>query len=499
MEHRNLLGQPLMHTMDHEQIRNHPHHDPCLTLGSGSFIHPSENMTVCGLNSEAYSNTSSPTTHPFLPNFNLEVPCYAAAHAGVSQHPFMHSWSACSSSQFPPYYIHNEPCPTQFNIGDINVAAHPPTGFDTVTYKRKIPTIHYFSQNASTNSCLNTGSSSHAISAELLEPTQPAGPHCLPWEPIGVISDHRRNNPFGYVEDQRNIRCHNVNAHQPRNISLPIHTPNSLSEHLQSVTHTSGLNVLAQWNRAPFSLEPYTRLIPSEINQLHRHYVRNTTGEIDGYSNFCLVPNQPTRNMVVNRRIIYGQGVGYRDSVSYGAVGPEANLADMWLPYADGVVPPRYSRQLPMIGYVNGRTRTHYIGDEDSGHRRWLSETAAIRNQSTFTDPRSLFDEHHDMRLDIDNMDYEELLALEEQIGNVSTGLSEDAISRCLMETLHYCDQRLDKSEEGHCIICLEPYKNRDYVGRLRCGHDFHSCCIKQWLLIKNICPICKALALEDL
>ncbi|KAG6491989.1 hypothetical protein ZIOFF_046935 [Zingiber officinale] len=472
MEHKNLLGQPLIHTMNHEQIQNHPRHDPCLTLGSSSFMHPSENITVCGLNSEPYSNTSSPTTHPFVPTFNLEVPCYAAAHAGVSQHPFMHSWSSCSSCQFPPYYIHNEPCLTQFNIGDINVAAHPPTGFDTVTYKRKIPTIHYFSQNASTNSCLNAGSSNHAVSAELLDPTQPAGPHCLPWEPIGVISDHRRNNPFSYVEDQRNIRCHNVNVRQPRNISLPIHTSNNFSEHLQSVAHTSGLNVLAQWNHAPFSLEPYTRLIPSEINQLHRHYVRNTTGEIDGYSNFCLVPNQPTRNMVVNSRIIYGQGVGYQDSVSYGAVGPEANLADMWLPSADGVVPPRYSRQLPT--------------------------TAAIRNQSTFTDPRSLFDEHHDMRLDIDNMDYEELLALEEQIGNVSTGLSEDAISKCLLETLYYCDQRLVESEEGHCIICLEPYRNRDCLGRLKCGHDFHSCCIKQWLLIKNICPICKALALED-
>ncbi|MDV3181289.1 MAG: RING finger domain-containing protein, partial [Candidatus Phytoplasma australasiaticum] len=27
----------------------------------------------------------------------------------------------------------------------------------------------------------------------------------------------------------------------------------------------------------------------------------------------------------------------------------------------------------------------------------------------------------------------------------------------------------------------------------LRCGHEFHEGCIKQWLLRKNDCPICRA------
>lgn len=175
-------------------------------------MHPSENITVCGLNSEAYNNTPSTTSHPSLLNFNLEVPCYAAAHAGIAEQPFIHSWSSCNSRQFQPYYIHNEPCPTQFHSGDINVAVDPPTSFDTVTYERKIPTIHYFSQNASSNSCLNAGRSSHAVSTELSEPTQPTGPHYLPWEPISMISYHRRNIPFSYAEDPRNIRSHHVNA-----------------------------------------------------------------------------------------------------------------------------------------------------------------------------------------------------------------------------------------------------------------------------------------------
>ncbi|KAG6698442.1 hypothetical protein I3842_08G020000 [Carya illinoinensis] len=46
-------------------------------------------------------------------------------------------------------------------------------------------------------------------------------------------------------------------------------------------------------------------------------------------------------------------------------------------------------------------------------------------------------DQHRDMRLDIDNMSYEELLALEERMGTVSTALPEDALSECLKRSIH--------------------------------------------------------------
>ncbi|CAI9262273.1 unnamed protein product [Lactuca saligna] len=42
-------------------------------------------------------------------------------------------------------------------------------------------------------------------------------------------------------------------------------------------------------------------------------------------------------------------------------------------------------------------------------------------------------DHHRDMRMDIDHMSYEELLALGEQIGNAGSGLSEDFISGGLL------------------------------------------------------------------
>ncbi|KAK9688835.1 hypothetical protein RND81_09G014500 [Saponaria officinalis] len=114
-------------------------------------------------------------------------------------------------------------------------------------------------------------------------------------------------------------------------------------------------------------------------------------------------------------------------------------------------------------------------------------------------------DHHRDMRLDIDDMSYEELLALSERIGTVNTGLSEDDITGHLktkryratratinLEELPCIDQNNDS-----CIICQDEYEDRDKLGTLECGHEYHAECLKKWLLVKNVCPICKSPALK--
>ncbi|KAK1395812.1 E3 ubiquitin-protein like [Heracleum sosnowskyi] len=101
-------------------------------------------------------------------------------------------------------------------------------------------------------------------------------------------------------------------------------------------------------------------------------------------------------------------------------------------------------------------------------------------------------DGHRDMRLDIDNMSYEELLALEDRIGYVNTGLTENAMKKCLKKR-KYKAASANQKESEPCCICQEEYVNGDDLGKLKCGHDFHTGCIKQWLKQKNLCPICKA------
>ncbi|KAL8058768.1 hypothetical protein ABFX02_03G042900 [Erythranthe guttata] len=108
-----------------------------------------------------------------------------------------------------------------------------------------------------------------------------------------------------------------------------------------------------------------------------------------------------------------------------------------------------------------------------------------------------IHDRHRDMRLDVDNMSYEELLALEDRIGNVCTGLNEITIKNRLKQRKYVERQTQDQVETEPCSICREEYKDNEDLGTLECGHDFHKDCISQWLMQKNICPICKTTGLK--
>ncbi|OIT35850.1 e3 ubiquitin-protein ligase mbr2 [Nicotiana attenuata] len=63
-------------------------------------------------------------------------------------------------------------------------------------------------------------------------------------------------------------------------------------------------------------------------------------------------------------------------------------------------------------------------------------------------------DRHRDMRLDVDNMSYEELLALEERIGNVNTVLSEETISVHIKQRKHGSVYGRSSSNLEPCCIC---------------------------------------------
>ncbi|KAK4434389.1 putative E3 ubiquitin-protein ligase RHG1A [Sesamum alatum] len=123
-------------------------------------------------------------------------------------------------------------------------------------------------------------------------------------------------------------------------------------------------------------------------------------------------------------------------------------------------------------------------------------EDVMILDHSIFFGMADIHDRHRDMRMDVDNMSYEELLALEERIGNVCTGLTEETIMSRLKQQKYVGKRADDQSETEPCSICREEYNDGEDVGMLDCGHDFHRDCIKQWLMHKNLCPICKTTGL---
>ncbi|KAL5559061.1 hypothetical protein UlMin_035272 [Ulmus minor] len=124
-------------------------------------------------------------------------------------------------------------------------------------------------------------------------------------------------------------------------------------------------------------------------------------------------------------------------------------------------------------------------------------EDVMFLDPAVFMGMPDIHDRHRDMRLDVDNMSYEELLALEERIGNVNTGLSEETILNRLKKK-KYSIAVKSECETEPCCVCQEDYNDGEDIGTLECGHDFHTECIKQWLTRKNLCPICKTTALTS-
>lgn len=88
-----------------------------------------------------------------------------------------------------------------------------------------------------------------------------------------------------------------------------------------------------------------------------------------------------------------------------------------------------------------------------------------------------------------DSMSYEQLLNLEDNVGKVSKGLTEQQIDN--LPTIKY-HQKISKDIDK-CIICMEEFKRREKVKALPCGHIFHHNCIKEWLLKEKTCPFCKS------
>eukprot|EP00850_Spirogloea_muscicola_P012918 SM000085S23268 [mRNA] locus=s85:417227:419832:+ [translate_table: standard] len=129
------------------------------------------------------------------------------------------------------------------------------------------------------------------------------------------------------------------------------------------------------------------------------------------------------------------------------------------------------------------------------------AEQLVMLEASRFFGQRGLLDEHHAMRMDVDNMSYEELLALGDRIGSVSTGVAPESIpgivTRLRVELP--AEPRPHHSDvDVKCTVCQEEYSEGEEVAQIACGHVYHALCIEQWLVIKNACPVCKAPAAPE-
>ncbi|KAG8376536.1 hypothetical protein BUALT_Bualt09G0073700 [Buddleja alternifolia] len=538
MGHRHMFNTPQIFETDNDQGWNQPE-QPYMPMArggseSGLVTHPMDNINVQGGHFPSQwapapmSGGYSSSIH------NGELPHYQPVGPGPSRDPFLHQSAPGNIHMLQNNYSHN---PSSSNIGGPTVPGVDGGFYDQAVgsgrgpYKRKSPGIPPLCDRGSTSRYYDVGSSSDIhLPADPWKEKQNAESYHTNWEyppnygvnclSIGGDSTHRNVRSRSTIDLENNL----ARTQLPNN-SLHHSFPSQSSDHSNSVGFW-GQNSNAparEWNHN--FIPPASHGVtfgsdssffghdPNALNTLNSH--PNGSIEIGGYnndvtSNINHVPqnvNCQLNQSVRGVRSAYGHRSNptFRASSSNFCPGHVA-VADEGQHMAVESYPSRHPRAFSTLRSHNidrnGRTsissdRYRSFTEAASFRDRLTPEGLMVVDHSAYYGSRTLFDQHRDMRLDIDNMSYEELLALGERIGTVNTGLDDGLISKCMTESI-YCSSDLFQ-DEASCVICLEEYKNMDDVGTLKvCGHDFHVGCIQKWLSMKNSCPICKASAMDD-
>lgn len=107
-------------------------------------------------------------------------------------------------------------------------------------------------------------------------------------------------------------------------------------------------------------------------------------------------------------------------------------------------------------------------------------------------------EEEEEEELDVDNMDYDQLLELGEAIGDVKKERWRLKAARVIGELRTATFAALDEGDrkrlrlEDKCAVCMDPFEAEDQLKILPCQHGFHALCADGWLADNDTCPLCK-------
>ena len=140
------------------------------------------------------------------------------------------------------------------------------------------------------------------------------------------------------------------------------------------------------------------------------------------------------------------------------------------------------------------RSRSNYNHINNNNNRKRIGFDA--RDYEDYYENNNFINDNDDFERDIidqlypnpDRMTYEQLLELEDKVGNVSKGLSKAQIKK--IPNVYFSKKHFKNQEK--CAICQYEYKETEKVSKLPCLHIFHNDCIKGWLDKNKVCPICK-------
>ncbi|KAI5657258.1 hypothetical protein M9H77_26051 [Catharanthus roseus] len=131
----------------------------------------------------------------------------------------------------------------------------------------------------------------------------------------------------------------------------------------------------------------------------------------------------------------------------------------------------------------------HVLTSLDTSDKRTIEPSFALAGPNRATvvyNVQNNNSEHDRMRMDIDNLSYEDLLALGENIGNASTILNEETIRNLLKHDKYHVNKYVG-TPKNKKFVAFDEFGNRQELGKFDCCHNYHVACIEKWLMKKKL------------
>ncbi|KAI3678119.1 hypothetical protein L6452_37400 [Arctium lappa] len=155
-----------------------------------------------------------------------------------------------------------------------------------------------------------------------------------------------------------------------------------------------------------------------------------------------------------------------------------------------------YQRQQEPMDHDHGYSYHYSVAIDDGGYESHFyphSETIDAAGYETHPYQRS---EYVDETAILEDLNMNQINESFEQASDqfvACSGLTNKLISKNLTVTKYH-----EEEESEVCVVCQVEFEKDERVGVLQCGHRFHPKCITEWLLRRNVCPLCMAQALKD-
>ncbi|KAJ6350066.1 hypothetical protein OIU78_006284 [Salix suchowensis] len=539
MGHRQMFNTSQFFEIEQDWSHGHPaagqsyvHMGRAVSQENGSFSHPINPISTSGLSCASRQSPESGSLEHYSTYFRPEGP---QVHAPISAPPhdvFPHC-SAGGNFYPPPELNAAQVHYNQYNRHDIHEVEGGLLDQTLSTgrgpFKRKGPGVSTSWERGGTNSIYSAGSSSNSIE---LHHEKPTSDYRNNFDSSGLPPYMGGSLSIGAEDSPRNVRSRSrldlePNPRRTHLLSYLSH-PFSSTSHLRNhpgLVDASNLNAdRTTYEQNHIGIPPpahgqfQTLANNSLSHEMNQHYGGGNPTDIHRYNHESIIsrnPAAPPRYLHGSHAQALREGQNshprravptHQTDISSSHFRQEETAIENGQHFLSEIHNSRYPRPLSSGGWHSNHReerprisieRFQSLSNVADAHGRMGSEALMMLDHPYLYGSRNLFDQYRDMRLDVDGMSYEELLALGERIGNVNTGLPEDVFSKCLMETI--CLSSDKGQEETSCAICLEEYRRADKVGKIRnCGHGYHVGCIKKWLSMKNMCPICKAPAVAD-